>query len=94
MAYNLIETLRSTETSGARTDDEDVDVDFLAIGLADLPLVTGSHCVRCVKWYRQWAKGVVERKMGGKGKRREVAGGGQSVNLQQRSGKSRPGSRR
>lgn len=54
MAYNLIETLRSTETSGARTNDEDVDVDFLAIGLADLPLVTGSHCVRCEDWYRQW----------------------------------------
>lgn len=32
--------------------------------------------------------------MGGKEKSRDVAGGGQSVNLQQRSGKSRPGSRR
>lgn len=43
--YNLVETLRRTETSGASANDQDVDVDFLAIGLADLPLVSGCHVV-------------------------------------------------
>jgi len=41
-SYNLVETLRSTKSGRTSANNQNIDINLLAIGLGDLSLV-GSH---------------------------------------------------